>query len=148
MKIGLNRTALVREWRKAVRLLKLKPDDVVVSSGGALVLYGIRGFTNDLDLDVPEAIFRRIHDSGKYQTDKFGDTEICMINDLIDIHALKLDPSQIYTMDDGVPTYSLAALLAFKERIRAMPTRKPEKIAQDDTDIAAIKKLMASGRYI
>lgn len=111
---------------------------VVVSGGGALLMLGLRQTTGDLDLDVPEATYRKHRTADN--TELFGVTEIVNYSEDVSLHVL--NPFRATRVVKGVRIYSVPELIAQKKVLMAHPERKPNKIAQDQADLKALKSLL------
>ena len=46
---------------------------LLVAAGAACVLYGVRSYTSDVDVDVPPELFQKLLNSGLYKTHFFGE---------------------------------------------------------------------------
>lgn len=131
---------------------------VVLSAGCALVIYGVRESTSDIDADVRESVYRRLRsrlDSSVIQ--KFGEVEYFAINDEIDLHVL--DPSRkfndasicfkdshpLYEQAKGVQLYTLSDMHKQKKALISNPLRNPKKLEQDRKDLAGIVRLIHFG---
>lgn len=119
--------------------IRLRPAQVVVSSGGALVMLGLRESTEDLDLAVPEATYdyclyllgperQRITDHGTFLD----------YNEKVSLQKL---PEHITCQTvKGVTLYSIDDLVKQKEALIQSLGRSPKKVKQDNADIEALKQ--------
>jgi hypothetical protein len=133
----LKRQDIIREYLKAVDELGIKPQDMVVGAGGACVLHGVREQTEDIDTDVPEELFYKLLDSGKYKWYYFtsGTSKVIVLeyNQVIDIH--RLEHGIQSTMVDGVNCYSVEQVLKQKQALNRL---------KDQADIIALQQLLTN----
>lgn len=115
----LNRKDIIREYHKAVRELGINPADMLVGAGGACVLYGVREQTQDIDADVPDALFDKLLKTNKYKLSYFQmgsvSVEVLEYNEVIDLHR-----RSAYTQSsvvEGVHCYSVQQVLQQKLRL-------------------------------
>lgn len=117
-----------------------RPEHVIVSAGGALLMLGLRDDTDDLDLDVRQIVYAA-------QSTRLGHSRQRRSShgtylDYSDQISLHVTPSHIRTqVVNGVTLYSINDLINQKEKLAHAPDRKPEKAEQDLKDIEALKKL-------
>lgn len=53
----MNKVELITEYHRVCRMLAIPAQQVVLGSGGALMMLGLREQTQDLDLEVPTEVF-------------------------------------------------------------------------------------------
>ena len=59
--------SMLKELRQVTRIAGLKPSDIRISSGSAMMFYGLRETTNDVDASVPSEIFQRLVNDKRFQ---------------------------------------------------------------------------------
>jgi hypothetical protein len=137
----MNSKEFRQKYLETVKFLKQDSSNVIVSAGGALLMLGLREKSDDLDLDVPPAIFERYKTSTNVEI--FGNVEIVNLDETVSLH--KLDPSTTTMVVDDVCIYSIDQLIKQKKALIANPKRKKEKIPQDKADLKALEKMKQSG---
>lgn len=117
-----------------------RPEHVVVSAGGALLMLGLRDDTDDLDLDVRHIVYAALASRLGHSKQRRSSHGTYMdYSDSISLHVM---PSHIRPQCvNGVYLYSVNDLIIQKEKLARAPDRKPEKMAQDLKDIEALKQL-------
>jgi hypothetical protein len=117
-----------------------RPEHVVVSAGGALLMLGLRDDTDDLDLDVRQIVYAAMSARLGYSKQRHSSHGSYLdYTDKISLHAM---PKHIKTqVINGVYVYSTDDLIKQKEKLAKAPDRKPEKAAQDQKDIEALHRL-------
>lgn len=58
----MNRTELIDRYLSVVGAFELHPSEVVVSAGGACVMWKLREETADLDVHIPKRVYKSIRD--------------------------------------------------------------------------------------
>ena len=134
----MDKSSFIRAYHKTVRRLGLTSAEVTVSSGGALLMLGLRNQTSDLDLDVPETTFVKYRTSDNFEM--FGTSEIVNLSDTVSLHVA--DPLRETMVVAGVTCYSIPELIKQKKALLANPARRPEKIAADKRDLAGLEGLL------
>jgi len=136
--MSLDRATVALQYFQLCKTLELEPKQVVLSAGAAMVLLGLRKYTNDLDVDVPPEVFEKHKARKGSQQGLTG--ELVIWDGVTDIHSL---PADVEVMDClGAYIYHPVALIKQKETMASHPDRKPEKVAQDRKDIQALKQLL------
>lgn len=118
--------------------IRLRPTQVVVSSGGALVMLGLRESTSDLDLDIPAETYEfllyllgpekeRVTEHGTFLT----------YNKKVSLQKLP-DGITVQTVN-GVRLYSLDDLIRQKEALIQSLDRSPTKVKQDRHDVELLR---------
>jgi hypothetical protein len=108
----------------------LKPKEVWVGSGGTLLMYGLREYTSDIDIDLNKVLFDKFK-KRKLPTHIFnGDTLVIEYDDFIDLHERKVKD---FTLIEGVGSWTLEEVLALKQRLN-----RPK----DQEDIKNIKEYL------
>lgn len=129
-----------KEYFNFCNRIRLKPSQVIVSSGGALVMLGIRASTSDLDLDVPAETYEfllyllgpekeRVTEHGTYLT----------YNKKVSLQ--KLPKGITVQTVKGVKLYSLDDLIRQKEALIQSLDRAPLKVKQDRIDFVRLKEM-------
>ena len=117
-----------------------RPEHVIVSAGGALLMLGLRDGTDDLDLDVRQIVYAAL--STRLGHSKQRRSSHGTYLDYTDKISLHVTPARITTqVVNGVTLYSINDLIKQKEKLAKAPDRKPEKAEQDRKDIEALMKL-------
>lgn len=127
-------------YKLTVMRLGETPENVVVSAGGALLMFGLREETSDIDLDVSEETFKRFEHFGELEY--FGDKKIINLDNLIALHQMEGDVEVVEI--EGVFVYSVESLISFKKKLINNPLRKKEKIEQDLSDLSKLEILLKS----
>lgn len=94
--------------------LNFSPDEYCLGFGGALVLYGIKDSTRDIDINVTDALFSRL--SQKYKVDhaSFGEPYI-NIDGIVDVFIGGKMDIKIYI--EGIPVSALKEIIESKKRL-------------------------------
>lgn len=117
----------------------LKPEQVILSAGGAMVMFGSRETTQDLDVDVPREFYDLVKTESNVRRSSLG--EYVDFTDVVSLHVLdpNVDHDVAIFLDDedgkDVYTYGIMSMLEQKLRLLEMTDRKPEKIPQDLIDL-------------
>lgn len=96
------------------RSLSFNPDEYCLGFGGALVMYGIKDSTADIDINVTEELFGRL--SQKYKADhaKFGEPYID-IDGVVDVFiGSNMDRKKFI---EGIPVAELTDIIESKRRL-------------------------------
>lgn len=131
----MEKCKLIQLYREFVSLNQLDPKDVIVGAGGSMVMLGLRGETNDIDITTSSEIFNRFKDAG-YPASIYPATgsnsaiEFVKATEFIDLHTHS-DREVITEMEDGVCFESAETVLAFKQALN-----RPK----DQADIKALIK--------
>lgn len=134
----MNRNEFITKYNQVVKMLGSTASRVVVASGGALLMLGLRESTSDLDLDVPKQVFVRFRKPNNVEI--FDGQEIVNIDETIALHVIKQGTEVMEV--DGVYLYSVKELIKFKKRLIANPQRKKEKLEQDRADLTALENML------
>jgi len=136
--MSLDRATVALQYQQLCKTLELEPKQVVLSAGAAMVLLGLRKYTNDLDVALPPEVFEKHKARKGSQQGLLG--ELVIWDGLTDLHSL---PADVQVMDHlGVTIYHPVDLIKEKETMANHPDRKPEKAAQDRKDIQGLKQLL------
>lgn len=142
----MNATQIKKHYQDFCFGFNINASQVVMGSGAALVMhglrvstYGLRVETDDIDLDVPKAFFNKHKEADVYKSSMFGDTEILSVSDVIDLHIVKNEDYFQTEVINGVTVYTLEYILAFKERLNR---------EKDQQDIKNIKQAIANKAFI
>lgn len=139
--MSLDRKAVVTAYKQLSVVLNLDHRHIVLSAGAALVMLGLRKYTNDLDVDVPAEYYDRALMRKPQQDGLTG--SFVAFDGITDLHRLPDDFTRADVVDvQGVQIYSVERLIAQKEMMRDHPKRNKEKIPQDTKDIKALKELL------
>lgn len=128
-----------REYFNFCNEVGLRPAQVVVSAGGALLMLGLRESSEDLDLDVPADTYELLR--YKLGADKERATDLGTYLDYNEKVSLQKLPDGITVQTvNGVRLYSLDDLIRQKEALIQSLNRTPSKVKQDLIDIARLKE--------
>lgn len=133
----MKKADIIREYERLLKELGVPASDVVLNSGAALVIYGVRKETSDLDVDVTEEIFERYRKT--HPLSRFGNTLVIKYDSIIDLHYTGTD-NGIVTID-GVSVPTIADLIKFKMYLARHPYRDANKVSQDMFDIIALQHM-------
>jgi len=138
----MDKTAVIERYRTLLNELDEPAHSVVLSSGSALVLLGVRSATNDLDADIPEGTFKMFERSGKFPVlpAAGGDGKHLKFDKDVDLNVLDTDRGVVCL--GGVWSYSPSELLAQKRYLSKSPERSAEKRAADLLDIGVLETLI------
>lgn len=131
----MEKCKLIQLYREFVSLNQLDPKDVIVGAGSSMVMLGLRGETNDIDITTSSEIFNRFKDAGcpasiYPATGSNSATDFVKATEFIDLH-IHSDREVITEMEDGVCFESAETVLAFKQALN-----RPK----DQADIKALIK--------
>lgn len=142
----MDKTAVIERYRTLLNELDEPAHSVVLSSGSALVLLGVRSATNDLDADIPEGTFKMFERSGKFPVlpAAEGDGRHLKFDKDVDLSVLDTDRGVVCL--NGVWSYSPSELLAQKRYLSKSPERSESKRAADLLDIVALESLIKDRR--
>jgi hypothetical protein len=112
----MNRRDVIREYNAFLRTLKLRPSEVTLGAGGALLMHGLRTTTKDMDISIEGKLFNTLAtDVKSYKPHYFGAVKVLSFNNCIDLHERIHYPET--TVIDGVCCYSLVELLKQKTQL-------------------------------
>jgi hypothetical protein len=106
----MNRKELMSKYFEFLSVEGLKPEEVVVGFGGAMVMWGLREETGDLDLSLDEVVFERIvGEKGLVVKELKQSVSKCLAewDECVDIHPGELGGVLV----DGVMVDSLEKIL-------------------------------------
>lgn len=130
----MSKALLIAKYKNFLHQYQLTPSEAVISAGAACVMYDIRDHFEDLDVDMPTAIFD-IFASVGYRARTIegidGMTHVIELRDRIDIH--RTDVMKDHIEIKGVAVYTLEALLHQKQQLN-----RPK----DQADIRALEILL------
>lgn len=133
--------ALIKSTLKRVHQdLGLTQGTLCITAGGALVMYGIRERTGDLDLLIDPEAFVRLSRGKVLVHTNMG--PIWSPEEGVDLHSFDMSAFPRREIE-GVSVPTLEEVLVLKQQLLTLKGRGPEKIAQDKKDIKAIEELMA-----
>lgn len=143
----MDKEAVVERYIALLNELNEPARNLVLSAGSALVVLGVRETTADLDVDVPEGVFRVYERSGKFPvaaaTVDLG--KRLKFDADVDLHIL--DEDRGLACLNGVWIYSPTELLVQKRYLSKLEGRDEEKRAADLLDIAALETLIKGRNY-
>jgi hypothetical protein len=94
--------------------LNFNPDEYCLGFGGALVLYGIKGSTVDIDINVTNALFKRLSQIYKVDHAMFNEPYI-RIDGVVDVFIGSNMDSKTYI--EGIPVSTLQEIIESKRRL-------------------------------
>lgn len=94
--------------------LNLNPDEYCLGFGGALVLYGIKDSTVDIDINVTNTLFNKLSQIYKVDYAMFNEPYIC-IDGIVDIFIGNNIDSKTYI--EGIPVFTLQEIIEAKKRL-------------------------------
>lgn len=103
-----------QEILKQLKQLPLDPQQYCVMTGAALVIYGVRPQTADIDLGCTEAQFDELLKKGYERREKKGNPCI-LIEDMIEIYRNWLPEKIVYI--DGVPLADILCIRDYKQSL-------------------------------
>lgn len=136
----MNKQAIIDLLLKNIELMDLKPEQVVLGFGGALVLMGLRGETDDIDLDVPLASWCKFCAlGGEIRKTMFG---ACFnFSENISLKAMSNRKPAIQVID-GIQCYAPTYLLWCYERMSRNIDRPVEKRRNDRKAVIALVRYL------
>jgi hypothetical protein len=114
--------------------LKFDPDEYCLGYGGALVLYGIKDSTADIDIMVTKPLFDKLSQKYNVDYDTFNEPYI-YIDEIVDIFIG--EDLDLKTYIEDIPVYTLDAIIESKRRLG-----RPK----DVEDIKRIEEFMGNGK--
>lgn len=139
------RVELQKRYREMLRRWNMRPSHAILSAGSALVMYGIRKATSDLDVDVDDAVFEKARADPDSVVEDFGGNTIVNVAEDISFHRHATSPSERIVVN-GIGVYCLEALLKQKRSLLENPARNPDKLESDREDILAIERILKLNR--
>lgn len=94
--------------------LNLNPDEYCLGFGGALVLYGIKDSTVDIDINVTNTLFNKLSQIYKVDYAMFNEPYIS-IDGIVDVFIGSSMNSKIYI--EGIPVSALQEIIESKRRL-------------------------------
>lgn len=118
----------------------LRPCDVVVSAGGALLMLGLRNSTSDLDVDIPSHDYDRLLKASKVGERVSSHGAYLDVTDVVSVHRIPdgIVPIRVF----GVWIYPLEKLIEQKTKLSIAHDRPVIKAEQDLLDIQNLKVIM------
>lgn len=140
----MDKAQVVERYTQLLGELNEDARNVILSAGSALVMFGIRQDTQDLDVDVSTGVFRFL--SGKHLViTEEGISDLIKYAPDVDIHEFEPDTGIVCV--DGVWTYSPSALLTQKRYLAKLPTRKEGKREADLKEISLLEELIRGQKH-
>lgn len=136
-RIAMKREEMIEHYKEFLRKESLSPEEAMLEFGGALLYYGLREETDDMDMGLPQEIYDRIVKQRKLKRVMIEggiSTELAKWDDVIDIHPSGVEGNVV--VSEGVGIASPQKVLEGKLKLN-----RPK-------DQADIKKLKALLRYI
>jgi len=143
----MDKAAVIERYRALLNELDEPARNVVLSSGSALVLLGVRMTTADLDADIPENLFRLYERSGKFTVLEATEGLSKQLKFEPDVDLSVLDTDRGVCCIGGVWAYSPSELLAQKRYLSTFPGRSEGKRAADLLDIIALETLVKEQKH-
>lgn len=138
----MNSAAFARAYFDFCVAVGEKPQNVLVSAGGALLMLGLREKSDDLDLDVRDVVYDAIAQMKPEQ--RWSGGPFIDYDEHVSVHRTPVGMTT--QVVNGVTLYSLDELIKQKEKMSKAPDRKPEKVKQDNKDIEALKAMRLKKR--
>lgn len=138
----MNAVEFARTYFNFCEAIGEKPENVLVSAGGALLMLGLRESSDDLDLDVRDVVYDAV--ATRKPENRWSGGAFIDYDEHVSIH--RKPPGVKPMVVQGVTLYSLEDLIKQKEKMVKAPDRKPEKVKQDNKDIEALKELRRKQR--
>lgn len=135
----MNRHEFKRTLDKVLKHYSIAQDEYMISSGGALLMYGLRDSSRDIDISVCQRVWEIL--KKKFPVTSYGDEHPLVIHSFfqgveVEFYADFAKVEMESEIIDGVRVLHLAGVLFEKEH------RVPQT-ERDRRDIQAIKDLMA-----
>ena len=139
--MSLDRAAVIRQYKQLSVAMGLPCNQMVLGFGAAMVMFGLRKYTSDLDIDVPKQFFEQQKARKGSKPTQVG--EVVAWDGLTDIRAITPEIEKGGAMEvHGVWVFHPVVLLQYKQCLAADPDRKPEKVVQDRKDIKALQEFL------
>lgn len=140
----MDRTTFVKLYFNFCSEVGERPENVLVSAGGALLMLGMREETSDLDLDVRPEVYDLYKHKDNVRRNSMA--EYVDYSDVISLHEM---PDDIGKQEvDGVWLYSTADLIDQKTQLHQMPDRAEGKAARDWNDLQMLHALNAQTDWV
>lgn len=112
----MNKTDLVKHYHAFIQTTDIDPEDARVDAGGALLLWGLRTQTGDIDLTVSPFVYDALvlQHALVTKTIEGGSGELAVWNEVIDLHPGDTTEGAFV---DGVWVATPASVLAFKREM-------------------------------
>lgn len=133
----MNRQEVVSEVLAFCQLYAIPRESVVLTAGSAMVMYGLREETRDLDMCLTSASLKAVLSQTNEQPDLKG---YLTIYSKYDIHEVE---DEKFCVISGLRVVCLHDLLRLKRQLSKLATRSQDKTRQDLTDIAMIDFVMS-----
>lgn len=130
----MDRATFIKQYFNFCSEVGERPEDVLVSAGGALLVLGLREESSDLDLDVRPEIYDLYKNKDNVRRSSLG--EYVDFNEIVSLHEMPdfLEKQEV----EGVWLYSTTDLIEQKTRLAEMPDRMPGKAERDRNDIVML----------
>lgn len=132
--MAFTKDSLIAAYHEFLKYAELTPQQALVGSGGACVMFGIRERASDIDIEVMVDVFDRFLQLGFKEEVRDGPLGMVRVIDLgngIDLHACEQLPDPCVV--DGVATHPVHLVLARKL------TMNRDK---DQKDIQGLRRLL------
>lgn len=127
----MNYSELKSSYMRACAILGVNPEEMVLGAGGACVVYEVRLYTQDLDLEVPDWLYDKLISEGHTETIHTNPNIVVLeYTDTIQLHRSSGDGRAVEI--DGIWVYPLEKLLEQK-----LSLNRPK----DQTDIQRLQAL-------
>lgn len=142
-------THVYKRTKKMIEEITGEQTPVRVTAGSAMVMYGVRPLSNDVDCTVSTATMKKLisfyqtnkDDLPTWKLSKNGSTDVLYIGyaDIMGEDIPDSDAEVLVVNANHVQVNTVQALIAFKEQLLGFGWRSEAKKAQDQKDIAALK---------
>ena len=120
-----------KELLELAKTLNLPKEEYCIISGGALLVYGLRKATKDLDIDITQKGFEILKENFSLELIDESKKQYKVTDDIECFLVSKLDSDINYI--DNYPCQSLISILELKKRLNR---------DKDQADILAIEKII------
>lgn len=132
----MNKKELIEYMAQAVVLLGVKPDEVALGFEGAMVVFGLKESTRDIDLDVPLEVYNWYTSRGFVEKEGLLGKYIDL-NEVVSIHLRFTDKT---VMIDGVCCHHPKVVMDFYKQFQQDKRRNPLKREQDARAVTWLKE--------
>lgn len=139
----MDKIELIEKYQSVLKALNEPGHNVLVSSGSALVILGVRNKTDTLNVNVPPNVFKYLS-STKTVIQRSGCTPYIQLDKQTRAH-----PSADYTgvcCVEGIWLFSVSELIKQKKEVTKHPNRLPINKLRDQKEIDALEVLLKSNK--
>jgi hypothetical protein len=128
----MNRIEMMKRYFAFLEAEAISACDVTIGAGGAMIMYGLREETQDIDIDIPDSVFDSIRKRGLPEKEIRPGVYLIRYDEVIDLH--RKEAFDTTKMLDGVCVSTLESILALKRMLNR---------EKDQVDIDKIEKELA-----